>query len=119
MLERHFPTSDLIQQNAVQLGIEKQVEVIASDTFFWVRRQWIPTTQPVVVFCSPPYDFYVQRLDETLEMISALATRCSVGSTLVIEADARFNVDQLPRSLSWDVRVYAPAVIAIGDVTAS
>jgi len=116
LIERHFPTAQLIRQNVAQLGVEAQVEVIAADSFFWVRRQWTPGEHAVVVFCSPPYDFFIERNDEMVEMVSALASRSCAGSTLVIETDERFNLEQLPRSLSWDVRHYAPAVIAIADL---
>jgi len=117
LIERHFPTAQLIRQNVTQLGVEAQVEVVAADSFFWVRRQWTPAAGPVVVFCSPPYDFYIERRDEMLEMLSALVARSGAGSTLVIEADDRFGLDQLPQSLIWDIRRYAPAVIAIAHLT--
>lgn len=116
ILERHFPTAQLIRQNAAALGAETVVEVIGTDTFFWVRRQWNPTLQPIVVFCSPPYDFYTKRGCEMLELIDEFARRSPACSTLVIEADDRFDMYQLPKSIDWDVRRYPPAVIAIGDV---
>jgi len=113
LIERHFPTAELIRQNVVQLGVEAQVEVIAADSFFWVRRQWTAGALPVVVFCSPPYDFYVARLEEMLAMLASLTSRSGAESTFVVEADERLDMDQLPQNLKWDVRHYAPAVIAI------
>ena len=116
LLERHFPTAQLIRANATQLGLDAQVEVIAANAFYWVRKQWKPSQQPLVVFCCPPYDFYVERQSEMLDLIGAFAIRAPAASTLVVECDDRFDVAHLPESIAWDVRRYPPATLAIGDV---
>jgi len=65
------------------------------------------------VFCSPPYDFYVTRADEMLQMIGGLIESAPVGSAFVVEADARFDFQTLPDPAAWDVRSYPPAVVGI------
>ena len=65
------------------------------------------------VFCSPPYDFYVNRADEMLELIAGLIQSAPVGSVFVVEADGRFDFQTLPDRQAWDVRSYPPAVVGI------
>jgi 16S rRNA (guanine966-N2)-methyltransferase len=113
LIERHFPTAKLIGQNAAELGVEASCEVVAADAFYWVQRQFTPGTEPLVAFISPPYDFYVERRDDMLAMIGALAARAPADSILVVESDDRFDLGQLPQPDRWDVRRYPPAVVAI------
>ena len=68
---------------------------------------------PWVVFCSPPYDFYVERTDEMLDLLSGLVQAAPDESVFVVEADGRFDVQRLPESQAWDVRTYPPAVVGI------
>ena len=68
---------------------------------------------PWVVFCSPPYDFYVQRAGEMLELLAGLIASAPPGSVFVVEADGRFDFSQLPDPPAWDVRQYPPAVVGL------
>ena len=68
---------------------------------------------PWAVFCSPPYDFYIDRADEMLELIGGMIQSAPVGSVFVVEADARFDFQTLPDRQAWDVRPYPPAVVGI------
>jgi 16S rRNA (guanine966-N2)-methyltransferase len=113
LLERHFPTARVIRQNVETLGLVEHAEVVAADTFVWARRPSISDERPWVVFCSPPYDFYVDRAAEMLALIETFAQRSPPGSMVVVEADSRFDTTQLPRAGEWDLRHYAPAVIGI------
>src|SRR5262245_175776 len=38
LIERHLPTTRLIEQNAAALGVANQIEVVFSDAFLWARR---------------------------------------------------------------------------------
>jgi 16S rRNA (guanine966-N2)-methyltransferase len=116
LIERHFPTAELIRQTAVALGLEAKATVIACDAFFWIRRQWQPGQEPVIVFCSPPYDYFVSREAEMLELIEQVVQRAAMNSTIVVEADERFNIQALPRGAVWDVRQYPPAVVGLADL---
>jgi 16S rRNA (guanine966-N2)-methyltransferase len=74
----------------------------------------LPTCDnPWVVFCSPPYDFYVERIGEILELIAGLTEAAPAGSVFVVEADARFDFGRLLDPQAWDVRSYPPAVVGI------
>ena len=116
MIERHFPTVRVIEQNIRSLGSQLPAEVHASDTFFWVRKFVKSGTypdSPWMVFCCPPYDFYVERQAEVMEMLASLIEPAPQGSIFVVESDDRFSTDELPQADQWDVRQYAPAQVAV------
>jgi 16S rRNA (guanine966-N2)-methyltransferase len=113
LIERHLPTCELIKKNAAALAIGDQVEVVFADAFTWGIRNPPPTDRPWLVFCSPPYDFYVDRRDEMLGLIERLHAGAPPGSRFVVEADERFDFALLPQAGGWDVRQYPPAVIGI------
>jgi len=118
-IERHFPTSRVIEQNIATLEIGGQSEVVAANVFLWVRRQqdWMELTDHAwLVLCSPPYDFYADCADEMLELIHSLYERAPQGSLFMVEADARFDFGHLADLGEWDVRTYPPAVIGISSV---
>ena len=116
-VERHIPTVRVIQENVLSLDPDLSVEISSSDTFFWVRQflktpnQW--PTEPWVVFCCPPYSFYVERQDDVLKMIGNLMEIAPEGSVFVVESDNRFDNNLLPDPESWSVRKYSPAVVAV------
>jgi 16S rRNA (guanine966-N2)-methyltransferase len=114
LIERHLPTTKLIQQNAKMLGVSDRVEVCFSDAFVWGKRQ-AAGELPLVVFCSPPYDFYVSRRAELLRLLSQLWEQAPTGSIFAVEADERFDFSLLPQPELWFVRAYPPAVIGIGE----
>ncbi len=73
----------------------------------------LPASVPWVVFCSPPYDFYVERAGEMLELLAGLIASAPPGSVFVVEADGRFDFRQLPDPPAWDVRQYPPAAVGL------
>src|SRR5437660_9716076 len=60
-IERHLPTAKLIEQNAGALGVADRVQVIFGDAFGWTTAYQPAPAPPLTIFCSPPYDFYVDR----------------------------------------------------------
>ena len=65
------------------------------------------------MLCSPPYDFYVDRMDDMLALLESVVASAPAESIVVVESDARFDPDRLPEPDSWDVRRYRPASVAI------
>jgi 16S rRNA (guanine966-N2)-methyltransferase len=113
LVERHFPTAELIRQNAQALGVARQCQVMPANTLLWPKR-WPPLPAgPWIVFCSPPYDFYVDHLEAMLAVVSGLIGRMATGSIFCVEADERFDFAKLPHSGDWDVRAYPPAMVGI------
>jgi 16S rRNA (guanine966-N2)-methyltransferase len=74
-----------------------------------------PTDVPWLVFCSPPYAFFVERLDDMLDLAGRIAGHGPEGSILVVEADERLDFNRFTAESpdAWDVRSYPPAVIGI------
>ena len=119
LVEQHNPTARIIRQNIAELGLEEKAEVIVGNTFIWWTKHRagqlaaLPCDKPWAVFCSPPYDFFVERSAEMLELVAGLVEAAPAGSVLVVEADERFDFGQIVDSAAWDVRTYAPAVVGI------
>jgi 16S rRNA (guanine966-N2)-methyltransferase len=112
-IERHLPTNNLIQENAAVLGVAERIQVVFGDAFRWSADFQPNATERVTVFCSPPFDFYVDRRPEMLALISRWIEVSPEGSQIVVEADERFDFQSLPQPEKWDVRNYPPAVIGI------
>jgi 16S rRNA (guanine966-N2)-methyltransferase len=113
LIEQHRPTAAVIRQNVATLGVQERAEVVIGNVFIWLRRKPELGPLPWVVFCSPPYDFYVQRAGEMLELIAGLIAPAPPGSVFVVEADDRFDFGQLPDPPAWDIRQYQPAVVGL------
>ena len=115
LIEQHIPTACVIQQNVASLGLTECASVVTGSVFAWIQRQ--PWSQfplrPWTVFCSPPYDFYIERERETLGLLQMLHEHAPDGSWFVVETDARFDMERLGTLGAWDVRTYPPAVVAI------
>src|SRR5688572_26016824 len=96
LVERHLPTRNLIEDNIRALGLQDRATAVFSDSFMFVRKlQPDEQATPWIVFCSPPYDLFVDRRDDMLAMIEGIVTKMPVGSTLIVEADERFDTSLL------------------------
>ena len=117
LVEQHYPTANSIRQNIATLDVAQQTEVIPGNVFIWWKKTGKPFRAalgiPWVVFCSPPYDFFVSRTEEMLELIAGMIQAAPTDSLFIVEADARFDFQTLPDSQAWDVRAYLPAVVGI------
>jgi len=116
IIEIHLPTASLLRQNLEALNLLPICNLCKTDAFFWVKNEaeHPPKETPWIVFCSPPYDFYVSRKGEMLEMLNRLVVLAPADSVFVIEADQRFDLTSLPRIPEPNrIRTYSPAVIAI------
>ncbi len=111
--ERRFPVAEVIRRNLDTLGLTARASVVAGDTFVWFARNKLPANRPWLVFCSPPYDFYVERKAEMLQLINKLFHDAPHDSLMIVDADDRFDTSCLPQADRWDVRRYAPAVIGV------
>lgn len=109
--EQLAPAADQIRKNAEFLGATDRVRVATGDAFRFFASFNDPD-HPWLVFCSPPYEFYVTRADELRELILGLYERSPDGSWFVIESDERFDATTWPLG-EWDVRRYAPAIVAV------
>lgn len=115
LIERHYPTTKQIEKNAAAIELADRADVRFGDAFSWSKRPTLPAEEPWLVFCSPPYDFYVERQPDVLAMLGRLIHAAPLGSVFVVEADERFDFAQLPHSGEWDVREYPPARVGIWE----
>ncbi len=113
MIERHFPSAKLIEKNAAKLKIDGQCKVVGGDAFYWGPRVETDGVTPLLVFCSPPYEFYHKRTAEMLKLIGQLIDLAPPESVFVVEGDIEFDAAQLPLADDWRVREYPPAKICL------
>ncbi len=142
LIEKHVPTARVVEENIAALQVEDRTTLLMTSAFLWGKRD-LPnaefgvrsaelgkgedsafrtphSTLPWLVFCSPPYAFYVDRQDDMLALINAVLEHAPAESILVVEADERFDFGLLPGGViqkkhdrGWDVRIYPPAVVGI------
>ncbi len=109
--EQHAATAEQIRKNAEFLGAAERAHVVTGDTFRHFAT-FANDAHPWLVFCSPPYEFYVSRQDAMQELIRGLYERAPSGSWFVVECDQRFDPETWTWA-EWDVRHYPPAVVAV------
>ena len=112
-VERHFPTVDIIRQNVAELGVADRSTILPANVLLWSRRMPELPSGPWLVFCSPPWDLFVNELDAMLALVGTLIDRAPPGSQFVVEADEQFDFHLLPRPDEWQIRPYPPAVVGI------
>jgi 16S rRNA (guanine966-N2)-methyltransferase len=133
LIEKHVPTARVVAENIRTLGVETRTTLRVTSAFLWAKRDLFAKSQESriksqssrrdldsphltldfswLVFCSPPYAFFVERQEEMLDLIGRLREHAPPGSILVVESDERFDFGQLGEG--WDVRPYPPAVVGI------
>jgi 16S rRNA (guanine966-N2)-methyltransferase len=112
-IERRFPNARTITDTANELGLGERITVTPGDAFIWPKRH-LPKTPPAwLVFCCPPYEFFVTRRDDMLKLISLIWNEAPLESVFVVESDERFSPTDLPNPEIWDSRTYLPATISI------
>ena len=139
-IEKHVPTARIVAENIAALGVEPQSTLLTTSAFLLGKRdlpKWAaqrhrpeigtePTNaesilaNPWLVFCSPPYAFYVDRRADMLALIETVVRLAPDESVIVVEADDRFDCSQLTAETSgesgvaqWQIREYSPAVVGV------
>lgn len=121
LIERHFPSAGVIRQNMADLGVESQCRVYAADAFLWLRQQQASNPehlagQPWLILCSPPFDFFVDRLPEMHALLADLIRIAPAASLVAVESDQRFDFAALQDLGDWDIRKYPPAILGIMEL---
>jgi 16S rRNA (guanine966-N2)-methyltransferase len=117
LIERHFPTARLIQDNIEALAAGDVAQVIPGNAFLWTRRLTsaadFDAERAWTIFVSPPWELFASQRQDLLEMIARFVSLAPPGSTIVVESDETFDAAVLPEADQWDVRTYPPAVISL------
>lgn len=115
MIEIHLPTAKNARLNLESLPLGGCTELFVQDAFYWARtRENFRSRAPWVVFASPPYEFYVSKKNEMLEMLHILYQAAPADSIFVLESDERFDFQGLPAEIPVKKRrSYPPAEIGI------
>ena len=137
LIEKHVPTARVVERNIATLGLGDQTQLLVTSAFLWGKRDLAggaapaapvqssgfsppPNDVPWLVFCSPPYAFFVDRCDDMLDLVSRLTDRAPAGTIILVEADERFDFGLFPEGVAqergdpgWQVRTYAPAVVGV------
>ncbi|MGL6196332.1 MAG: RsmD family RNA methyltransferase [Thermoguttaceae bacterium] len=118
MIELHLPTAKNLRLNIESLDLAEKCQLITTDAFYWAKtRENFQQQGPWLVFVSPPYELFVSKESEMVEMIENLVKTAPEGSIIAIEADSRFDFDSLSVEISPKKRrSYPPAEIAILNV---
>lgn len=126
------PGARVIQKVAEQLGIGQKVTVLDLDVLRWsasldeglqglldrlaTEQRALIAGKPWVVFCCPPYSMWETNGPELTQMLEAWAAAAPPESLFAVELEYHTDLSLLPRSLSWEVRQYAPAQVAIAEL---
>jgi 16S rRNA (guanine966-N2)-methyltransferase len=121
-IERHVPTARVIEENIAALDVETLTTVTVTSAFVWGKRdaETLGANDAAngvawLVFCSPPYAFFVDRRDEMLALIASAMQAAPRESIIVAESDERFDFADVSGTgeAMWDVRAYPPAIVGV------
>ena len=115
LIEIHLPTAKNARTNIENLELTEICQLISTDAFYWAKtRENFLSRGPWLIFVSPPYDFFISKKQEMLEMLETLHAAAPGGSVIVLEADKRFDFASLPFEIPEKKRrSYPPAEIGI------
>lgn len=119
LVEKERPNVVALQENVARIKLTGTVRVVPGDAFRGHWRAELDAQQPWLIFCCPPYALYVDQAAEMQQLIRSLVDKSPPGSVLVIEGDERLVLADLPAEVTWDVRHYAPAVLAIAELASA
>ncbi len=111
LIEQDRATAQVIRRNVARLGLETECRVVAGNVFRLGAALPPVGPEPWLVFCSPPYAFYVDRRAEMTALVARLMAAALAESGFVVESDERFDFGELPEPSAWDIRRYPPALV--------
>jgi 16S rRNA (guanine(966)-N(2))-methyltransferase RsmD len=93
-------------------GVSGRARVLRADAYRWADK-WPPAAEPVNLFLGPPYREFDQHFDAIVWLVHCLQQKSAPSSVLVVQADKKFDAQQLPKPQHWDVRAYGRTQLAI------
>jgi 16S rRNA (guanine966-N2)-methyltransferase len=111
-----------ISRFAKELDLQDRVSIFPSDVLRWTRDGGLGSPDwsayydsPWLLFVCPPYRMWESDGEELRNGIAMWLAACPTGSLVALEMQVETDEQWLPASLSWDVRRYAPAKIAVAE----
>lgn len=118
------PRAADILRFAKELGISDQVTVLTTDVLRWTRDGGLageefpksPQT-PWILFVCPPYAMWETDGASIRDTVAAWLDAAPIGSLFAVELELETDEEWLPTTVSWDIRPYAPAKVAVAEKT--
>ncbi len=111
-IERDFRLIGELERHINEFGVGDQARIARTDVYRWIER-WQAPPEPITVFLSPPFRDFEHRLDELLNVIAQLQERVHPGSVIVLQAEIKAPLDELPARPDWDERRYGRNLLLI------
>jgi len=112
-VEQHYPTYLVLKKNIETLELENQCEAFFGDAFVWVRRAELLQDRAWLVFVSPPYRFYEERLDDMRQLVETLYRGAPAGSLMIVESEREMPSFLAEKSYDYDWRSHGDTVVTI------
>lgn len=106
-----------------ELGVAQRHEVLCTDVLrsqpllLGSIRQHPP--QPWCLICCPPYKLWASHAQPLRELLAELVAEAPAGSMFAVELPEPSDPAWLPDTLSWQLRTYRPAQLALADKVAA
>jgi 16S rRNA (guanine966-N2)-methyltransferase len=106
-----------------ELGLAGRHEVLCIDVFraqpllLGSLRQHPPL--PWCLICCPPYKLWDSHASQLRDCLAGLIAEAPEGSMFVVELPEPCDPAWLPAGLSWQLRTYRPAQLALADKLAA
>ena len=104
-IERDFRLIAELERHIEAFGVDENARISRSDVYRWIEH-WQAPADPVTVFLSPPFRDFEQRLEGLQNVIAQLQERVQPGSVIVLQAESKAPLDELPSRMKWDERGY-------------
>ena len=111
-LERDTRLAADIDKHLKKFAVTDKGRVLKTDVYRWADR-WIPPSQPINVFLSPPFADLEERAEDFLTMVQTLMDKIPPDSTLTIQGETGFPETKLPDAGAWDNRKYGRNMLFI------
>lgn len=117
ILEMSRPAVTTMLASMEKLGLSDRIEVFNVDTLRWLRNLDMARSTwpdlPWVVYCCPPYKMWSTDSERLCAGLMAMYAASPEGSRIVCETERGFDIVAAMPNVTWDIRDYDPAKIAI------
>ena len=107
LVEQNRRATEYIQKTVDSLDLQTRVRLVTGDSFRLGSQLLGPPQDetPWIVFLSPPYILWEEKLDEMNQLIQLAMVNGPPGSVLVVETEKSFDKEKLYQG-NWDWREY-------------